>query len=296
MIRYDTRQSHALARYVIVVLASLFFLVFAYTRASSASSAAPAVLKADDIVKIYVTTVNLLNVREAPSAQATIVRVVSKGTRLTVRSETADGWLRLTDGTYAKSAYAKLVGQKSKAPVQALSYASYSESAADSSAGTSAGASGEPNPNPSFYVPFPAVKSDSGLSEENISRLFEGTKLLDNDLEEAILEIEQDYGINAFFTVAVMKLESGNGTSKAAANRNNLFGMRSGQGDGYLRFDTKADSVRRFGRLISENYIEEGYTSITKISGKYCPPNKDWASLVANIIKRDYGLLQGQTV
>src|SRR5690606_37405900 len=71
--------------------------------------------------------------------------------------------------------------------------------------------------------PSSKVNTLSGLSEDQIESLFEDSALAGHDLGEAILHIEETYGINAFFTIAVMKLESGHGKSKLAKTKNNLF-------------------------------------------------------------------------
>jgi beta-N-acetylglucosaminidase len=138
--------------------------------------------------------------------------------------------------------------------------------------------------------PTSTVKTDSGLTEEHISTIFKGSALENEGLEEVILEIEETYGINAYFTIAVMKLESGNGESRLAQTKNNLFGLNAidGKMDQAFSFETKGDSVRKFGQLISNNYVDKGYTTIEKVSKKYCPSNSEWPSLVVSIMKSDY--------
>jgi beta-N-acetylglucosaminidase len=142
--------------------------------------------------------------------------------------------------------------------------------------------------------PTSNVKSDSGLMEANIEEIFKGTSLAGFGLEKAILEIEEEYGINAYFTIAVMKLESGNGKSKIAKDKNNLFGLNAIDGDQYNKafsFKTKGDSVQKFGQLISENYIDKGFTTIEKVSAKYCQANPEWSDVVMSIMKSDYSKL-----
>jgi flagellum-specific peptidoglycan hydrolase FlgJ len=138
--------------------------------------------------------------------------------------------------------------------------------------------------------PTSIVMTDSGLTEDHISTIFKGTALEDEGLEEVILEIEEMYGINAYFTIAVLKLESGNGESRLATTKNNLFGLNAIDGNinEAFSFKTKGDSVRKFGQLISKSYVDKGYTTIEKVSKKYCPSNSEWPSLVASIMKSDY--------
>jgi Muramidase (flagellum-specific) len=281
MLRSDTLKCYALARYATIILSSLLFLLFAWARPSDAEATNSAKPGTSSSLQAYVTTAGKLNVREFPNSKAKILKVVNKGTVLSVQATAAGGWLKLAGGGYINGKYAKLAKKKPDAPVKALSY---------SKSNFSAGAAAI-----KATLPLSGVESVSGLTEEEIGVIFEDTDLQGHGLEEAILGIEDEYGINAYFTIAVMKLESGNGESRLAGSKNNLFGMSNGKG-GYLRFKTKADSVRKFGELISENYIGEGYDTIEKISGKYCPPNKEWSALVKNIIKRDRKLLEGASV
>ncbi|MEX2462391.1 MAG: glucosaminidase domain-containing protein [Paenibacillaceae bacterium] len=142
--------------------------------------------------------------------------------------------------------------------------------------------------------PTSTVRSDSGLTESQIGAIFKGTSLADYGLEKVILEVEAEYGINAYFTIAVMKLESAHGESKIAVNKNNLFGLNALDGDGYNKafsFKTKADSVQKFGQLISKNYVGKGYTTIEKVSKKYCLANPQWSDLVMSIMLGDYSKL-----
>jgi uncharacterized FlgJ-related protein len=92
-----------------------------------------------------------------------------------------------------------------------------------------------------------------------------------------------------------MRLESGNGESNISKNKNNLFGLNAIDGDKYNKafsFKTKGDSVRKFGQLISEYYLGEGYTTVEKVSTKYCQANPEWSSLVMGIMNSDYRKLQ----
>ncbi|MDG0812585.1 hypothetical protein [Cohnella rhizosphaerae] len=57
------------------------------------------------------------------------------------------------------------------------------------------------------------------MTEAHIAKLFKGTALAGHGIEDVVLEIEEDYGINALFTIAVMKLESGNGKSKLSRTK-----------------------------------------------------------------------------
>lgn len=219
----------------------------------------------------YITTAYYLNVRAQPNSKSEIFRSVERGTRLTVAGKTDNGWLELSDGGYVHGGYAVQAENDfvvHERPLETL----------------------ETKPSKPTK-PASAVRSDSGLTEDQIGTLLAGTELADNDLEAVIRDIEEEYGINAYFTIAVMKLESGNGSSRLARTKNNLFGLNATGGKGNkkaFQFETKADSVRKFGQLISDHYIGRGYTTVEKIAKKYCPANDKWPRLVKNIMVSDH--------
>jgi flagellum-specific peptidoglycan hydrolase FlgJ len=218
----------------------------------------------------YEVTAYYLNVREDANATSKILELVHKGTLLEVLNITDNGWLTLKGGGYVNGKYTKIYSENSKKPAQVKIL----------------------SVTPTIVKqPTSVVKSDSGLVEAQIAEILKGTSLADLGLEKAILEIEELYGINAYFTIAVMKLESGNGKSKIAKDKNNLFGLNAIDGDQYNKafsFKTKGDSIQKFGQLISENYIDMGYTTVEKVSTKYCQANPKWSGVVKNIMKSDY--------
>jgi hypothetical protein len=245
-------------------------------------------------VHAYEVTAYYLNVREQPSSGSAILSVVEKGDRLDVQHTADNGWYKLRDGGYVHGDYLKPVegihtlNAASPAVVTAVSKPSREVEIA----------SAAPVPVPAVRKRIPgeplkpttAVKEESGLTEANIAEIFEGTALEGHDLEQAILDVEETYGINAYFTIAVMKLESGNGKSKLAKEKNNLFGLNA-VGNSTKKayaFESKADSVYKFGELISKKYVGKGYTTIEKVARKYCPANPKWASLVKRIMNGDY--------
>jgi beta-N-acetylglucosaminidase len=236
----------------------------------------------------YEVTSYYLNIRLNASVTSKILKVVPKGTMLEILNTTDQGWLNLksggyVNGKYAKlyvnDKYAKLMDRDFKQSVQVKSLSVPSQLTVDKDIG---GALSKPT---SF------VKSDSGLIVAHLEKLFKGTSLAGHGLEQAIIEMEEEYGINAYFTIAVMKLESANGNSSLSKNKNNLFGLNAIDGDKNNKafsFKTKVDSVRKFGQLISNNYLGKGYTTIEKVSKKYCSANSKWSSLVISIMNNDY--------
>ncbi|WP_219837371.1 glucosaminidase domain-containing protein [Paenibacillus sp. R14(2021)] len=270
----------------------------------------------------YKVTSFYLNVREMPSADSKILREVKQGTLLEVLTATESGWLSLKEGGFVHGRYAVPVAEaaapmnKSLASTQTivpigatlpLTTPASSAPAANKTSITALPskameqeqsppvtdgiAATEAGGNP--VKPSSKVMSDSGLTKAHIALILKGTKLEGQGLEEAVLGIEEKYGINAFFTIAVMKLESGNGKSKLARTKNNLFGLNA-TGNGNVKayaFATKGDCVRKFGQLISDNYVERGFTTIEKVGGKYCPANGRWAGHVRSIMRSDFSKL-----
>ncbi|OPA75286.1 hypothetical protein BVG16_22070 [Paenibacillus selenitireducens] len=238
----------------------------------------------------YEVTADYLNVRTGPTVASKRVKVVEQGTILDVVQTTKEGWLQLKAGGYVHGGYAKIIH------IDIADQSSLEKELVKRPPVLKPNLTPKPKPKLIQHEPSKptsTVKSDSGLTEAHIAQIFKGTALAGHDLESAILEVEEEYGINAYFTIAVMKLESGNGKSSLAKNKNNLFGLNAtgGNNKNANSFKTKGASVQRFGQLLSKNYVKKGYTSVEKVATKYCPANPKWASLVKNIMKRDYNKL-----
>ncbi|MGO4106157.1 glucosaminidase domain-containing protein [Paenibacillus sp. YAF4_2] len=246
----------------------------------------------------YEVTAFYLNVREQPDANSNIIEVLKQGDTIEVGQTLDNGWLALKDKGFVHGRYAEKIEESGAVAAEAaavpevLAKANTIVAEVPLNDTLKIRPSQTPEPEPSDpEKPTSAVESDSGLTEEHIAKLFEKTALANHGLEKAVLDIEQEYGINAYFTIAVMKLESGNGKSTLAKKKNNLFGLNAIDSDKYNRafsFETKGDSVRKFGQLLAKNYVDKGFTTIDKIARKYCPSNPKWASLVMNIMKKDY--------
>lgn len=116
------------------------------------------------------------------------------------------------------------------------------------------------------------VSRVSGLKESDFKLLTKGTWWEGN--EEALVKLENEYGVNAMFAMAVSTLESGFGTSDRAQSRNNYYGLETSR-----CWDSLNSNTQYWGDLISTHYVDEGRSSVDSISTKYCPPNSDyWAS------------------
>lgn len=63
--------------------------------------------------------------------------------------------------------------------------------------------------------------------------------------------------------------ETGNGTSKAAKNKNNIGGMMGK--NGLMSFKSIQDGIDKMASNLKRNYIDQGLTSIAQIQKKYAP-------------------------
>lgn len=139
---------------------------------------------------------------------------------------------------------------------------------------------------------FTGINEKSNISLGQLQFLLKDTKL--SGIEQAVLDIEEMYSVNAFFTIAVAKLESASGTSKIARNKNNLFGLNAIDGDAYrsaYTFDTPSDSVYYFGKNLERRYFSVGAHSISAINKIYCT-SKTWGGEIKEIMKSDFNKIK----
>ena len=94
-------------------------------------------------------------------------------------------------------------------------------------------------------------------------------------------KIEDEYGVNGLFAMAVATLESGLGKSSLGQNNNNFYGIR-GKGSSWAKFESVESGILYFGKLMN-NSLYYGKT-IKKIAPIYC--NDDWADKVSSIMTR----------
>jgi len=244
--------------------------------AAGAESDADLTAEPQASTQAYVTTAHYLNVRADAHAKANILRTVQKGTLLMVTERLENGWLKLEHEGDVHGAYA-VPGEPAAEPRVAVKPA------------PGPGREGAVREKARPASKSHEVISSSGLTKEEIAEILEGTELAGHGLEEAVLDVEDIYGINAYFTIAVMKLESGNGKSRLARVKNNLFGLNAtgGNNEQAYSFETKADSVYKFGQIISEKYVAKGLKTIDEVGRKYCPANQKWADLIVRIMNSD---------
>lgn len=79
----------------------------------------------------------------------------------------------------------------------------------------------------------------------------------------------QMYEIDSALLAAIAQHETGNGKSKAAVEKNNIAGMMGK--NGLKTYATVEDSIMDMARNLSQNYLDKGLKTITKIGAKYAP-------------------------
>ena len=127
----------------------------------------------------------------------------------------------------------------------------------------------------------------SNLSAEEVEYLVKGTGL--EGIGSAVIDVENKYGVNAFFTIAVAELESGYGSSYLARAQNNIFGLDPYNGG--MTFGTKSACVQYFGKLIRNHYFNNGLDTPYAINAVYEPCNSAWGDNVAHLMETNRGKL-----
>lgn len=103
-------------------------------------------------------------------------------------------------------------------------------------------------------------------------------------LSQAFYNGEQQHNINALFVLAIVRLESGNGTSHLARTKNNLGGIKSGE-ESYRTFESKDECITYMFDLLDRKYISMGRVTIPKIAAIYCETD-GWRPQVSSIMQQ----------
>ena len=103
------------------------------------------------------------------------------------------------------------------------------------------------------YIADKPLLTPCGLSKEALQNALKGRL---KELAGVFLEAEEKTGVNALFLAAVAALESGWGESKAAREKNNLFGW-TGQ-NGYQQFESRKDCILTVAQRLRELYLTPG--------------------------------------
>lgn len=106
----------------------------------------------------------------------------------------------------------------------------------------------------------------SNISADKLNQELDG-KL--KGMGEVFIRAGNYYNVNPALLAAIAQHETGNGTSRAAMEKNNIAGMMGI--NGLKSYASVEESIMDMARNISKNYIGEGLTTIAKIGAKYAP-------------------------
>ena len=95
-------------------------------------------------------------------------------------------------------------------------------------------------------------------------------------LDEVSCKIKQksiEYGVGEYANlfIAISKHETGNYTSSAFKNKNNIGGMMCSSG--LITYSSLDEGIDAFVRNLANYYIKQGLNTVEKIQPKYCPLN-----------------------
>jgi beta-N-acetylglucosaminidase len=134
------------------------------------------------------------------------------------------------------------------------------------------------------------MRKKSNLDEKKLTEYMKKFPNLAG-IEETLLEVQDDYNVNAILILAIVRLESGNGKSQIAKTKNNLGGIIASSKSVrvYRSFDTKSDCIIYMAKLLSEHYLTEGgkyhngYT-LPDIAKRYSTASDKWTDLVQELM------------
>lgn len=137
------------------------------------------------------------------------------------------------------------------------------------------------------YNPYNLLEA-SNITKKDAYKMLKGTRL--QTLSNAYVYMEQLYGVNAIYLMALSAEESGWGRSQLAITHNNIGGIKSG--NRYKYFDNWYDCLNYKAKLLKNQYLTEGGSyfngySIWNVNEKYCE-QKTWSNNINSIA---YGLL-----
>lgn len=123
------------------------------------------------------------------------------------------------------------------------------------------------------------ITQPTHLSGAELNKALEGTSLA--GLGDAFQHMEEKWGVNALFGVAVAAHESSWGNSHLARTRNNLFGIAAYDGNegAAYSFPSMEACVDHWGEMIKDVYFNRGYTNLSSVNSIYAS-DQAWAHKV----------------
>lgn len=126
-----------------------------------------------------------------------------------------------------------------------------------------------------------SIVGKSNLTLEQVEQLLSGSPM--SGTGKTVLEVEEKYNVNAFFTIAVAQSETQRGLTGTGASKKNPYGLTS-KGNGYRSFNSYDEAILTFGDTLNRLYIPNGRTTVEKVNQIYCPGNSGWSTSVRTIM------------
>lgn len=101
----------------------------------------------------------------------------------------------------------------------------------------------------------------------------------------AFINAEKEYGINAFYLMCKLGLESGWG--RYTSGNNNIAGWTNNNGS-YKDFDSVEDCIMHVASNLSTTYITKVGTRLEDVCKRYCPDDKYVKTLMQIMVERQY--------
>lgn len=133
----------------------------------------------------------------------------------------------------------------------------------------------------------------SGMSAEQFDEVI-GKIMTDRGLStcklagtgEAFATVEEAYGINGIYILAIFAHESAFATQ--CINTNNFGGIRTNNGWKY--FNTPSDCILYEGQLLKTKYVDVGLIDLDDIGAKYCEGSA-WPSRIQELVDEYTGIM-----
>lgn len=133
------------------------------------------------------------------------------------------------------------------------------------------------------------LQSKSGFTKSEIEKMLKGTRL--EGLGESVLIAEHLYDVNGLFIVSLAQHESGNGNSRIAREKNNLFGIGAYDSSPYKSAKTyasKDECIMEFARMIKKSYFDKrGRKTVQKI-GQIYASDPNWSITVSKKMSNNW--------
>lgn len=232
---------------------------------------------AEEKKQFGVVTTSLLNVRKSPEIKGNnIIGGFEMGTEFLIEDK-KNGWLKTEKG-WIYSQYTKSVARdKTKVKKNKKIYLPYEDLIIDI------------NGPASTNINISRLDKPSGMTLEQMEHLIDQFELIGiknsrfKGTAKDLLIAERKYNVNALFVLSIGIHESYYGTSALARNKNNLFGLMGGTKTG-LYYSSRKECIDYEFRLMRNEYINRGLTTVSKISYKYCNPPQHWAVSISNLM------------